>query len=97
MTTPHPAMLQLWTKYGKLPKKIQNRSAPKLTDSSKLSELAHRNFWFLIETTRCAFPSRPVPSVFCLSLDETWSILVLNLLLTHTHTLSYAHTTGGVV
>lgn len=62
MTTPHPAMLQLWTKYGKLPKKIQNRSAPKLTDSSELSELAHRNFWFVIETTRCAFPSRPVPS-----------------------------------
>lgn len=62
MTTPHPAMLQLWTKYGKLPKKIQNRSAPKLTDSSELSELAHRNFWLVIETTRCAFPSRPVPS-----------------------------------
>lgn len=53
------------------------------THSSELSELMERNFWFMIKTTRHAFPS-----VFCLSLDVTWSVLLLNLLFRHT----YIHT-----
>lgn len=70
------------TKYRKPPN--HNRSEPQLTQtrSSELSELMERNLWFMIKTTRHAFPS-----VFCLSLDETWSILTLNLRLRHAQRL----------
>ena len=88
------AMLQPWTKYGELPKKIQNKSAPKLTDSSELSELAHRNFWLVIETTRCAFPSRPVCLLSLIGRDLEYTGVKSS---AHTHTHTHTHHWGGCV
>lgn len=69
------ALLWIYSKIWKLQK------YRRLTRSSEASGLMEGKFWRLIKSTCHAFPP-----AFCLSLDVTWSVLLLNLLFRHAYT-----------